>query len=412
MYHLKNFLGNRFEKISSIIENECNQMNDYVNLIGSANYAFPSVLEAMNTPFNLNPAEGSRGNRFFPLCDNIDALEEIAEKWLQKLFQCDEYASNIEAYSGTQANQIVYQAILEKNDTVIVMASNAGGHVSHHHYLKTFCNVYSYSVDEQEEINYSEIEEQCKKYNPKLLIAGASSYPRNIDYAKLSEICRTYNILLLADISHTVIYIISNRHTSPFGYADFVTFTTHKTTRGIRGGIIMYKKEFLHQINRASFPIVQGAPKFNEILAKTIMLGELISMDIDGYVNNILTISHTFVDVFKNHGLKLYTNGSDSHLILIDLRESSLTGKDGEDLLLAQHILVNRNQLPYDKRNARITSGIRIGILTLATLNMPEDEYRQIATLIASTIAQNRIINKTLVSEIIRPYKIISLQNS
>lgn len=410
MYHLKNFLDNRFEKISAIIENESTQMNDYVNLIGSANYAFPSVLEAMNTPFNLNPAEGSRGNRFFPLCNNIDALEEMAEKWLQKLFHSEEYTSNIEAYSGTQANQIVYQAVLKKNDAVIAMASTAGGHVSHHHYLRTFCDVYSYSVNEQEEINYQEIEDLCKKYNPKLLIAGASSYPRDINYIKLSEICHKYNVLLLADISHTVIYIISNRHTSPFGYADFVTFTTHKTTRGIRGGIIMCKKEYLSQINRASFPIVQGAPKFNEILAKTIMLGELQSIDISKYVDSILTISHTFVDIFKEHGLKLYTNGSDSHLIVIDLRNSALTGKDGEDLLLEQHILVNRNQLPYDKRNAHITSGIRIGILTLATLNMPEDEYREIATLIASTISQNRIIDKTLVSEIIKSYKIISLQ--
>lgn len=408
MYHLKNFLENRFEKISAIISDECAQMNDYINLIGSANYAFPSVLEAMNTPFNLNPAEGSRGKRFFPLCDNIDILEEIAEKRLQKLFNCDEYASNIEAYSGTQANQIVYQAVLKKNETVIAMASDAGGHVSHHHYLKTFCNVYLYSVDEQEEINYNEIEALCEKYNPKLMIAGASSYPRNIDYRKLSKICHKYNTLLLADISHTAIYIISNRHTSPFGYADFITFTTHKTTRGIRGGIIMCKKEFLPQINRAAFPIVQGAPKFNEILAKTIMLEELNAMNIDQYVDNILTISHTFVEIFNAHGLKLYTSGSDSHLIVIDLRESSLTGKEGEDLLLAQHILVNRNQLPFDKKNAHITSGIRLGVLTLATLNMPEDEYRQIAELIALSISQHCIIDQTLVSKIIAPYKIIS----
>lgn len=409
MYHLKNFLGNRFEKISAIIDNEYTQMNDYINLIGSANYAFPSVLEAMNTPFNLNPSEGSRGNRFFPLCDNIDALEEMAEKWLQKLFRCNEYSSNIEAYSGTQANQIVYQAVLKRDDTVIVMASNAGGHVSHHHYLRTFCQVYSYSVNELEEINYEEIEEMCKTYSPKMLVAGASSYPRNIDYIKLADICHKYDVLLLADISHTVIYIMSNRHTSPFGYADFVTFTTHKTTRGIRGGIVMCKKEFLPKINRSSFPVVQGAPKFNEVLAKTIMLGELTSIDIDEYVDKILAISHSFVDIFKEHGLKLYTNGSDSHLIVIDLRKSSLSGKDGEDLLLAQHILANRNQLPDDRRNASITSGIRIGVLTLATLNMPEDEYRQIATLIASTITQNRVIDKTLASNIIKPYQIITL---
>lgn len=407
MYHLRNFLDDKFEKIRSIIDNEYNQMNEYINLIGSANYAFPSVLEAMNTPFNLNPSEGSRRNRFFPLCDDIDELENMAEELLQNLFQCDGYASNIEAYSGTQANQIVYQAILQKNDTVIVMEPNAGGHVSHLHYLKTFCNIYTYSVNELEEIDYEGINELCKKHSPKLLIAGTSSYPRNIDYKKISEICQRYNALLLADISHTAIYIAAKKHPSPFGYADFVTFTTHKTTRGIRGGIVMCKKEFISKINRATFPIVQGAPKFNEVLAKTIMLAELTSIDITEYTNRILKISQAFVDVFREQGLKLYTNGSDSHLVVIDLRNSSLSGKEGEDLLLKQHILVNRNQLPNDTRNTNITSGIRIGILTLATLNMPEFEYNQIAALIASTISQKRIINSTLASDIIKQYKVI-----
>jgi len=180
---------------------------------------------------------------------------------------------------------------------------------------------------------------------------------------------------LLADISHTAIYIAANRHISPFGYADFVTFTTHKTTRGIRGGIVMCKKEFISKINRATFPIVQGAPKFNEVLAKTIMLGELDLININEYVDKILKISSTFINILKEQGLKLYTNGSDSHLILVDLRVSSFTGKEAEELLLKQHILVNRNQLPNDRRGANITSGIRIGILTLATLNMPENEY-------------------------------------
>ena len=275
MYHLENFLGDKFEKIRSIIDNEYIQMNEYINLIGSANYAFPSVLEAMNTPFNLNPSEGNRGNRFFPLCDDIDALENMAEELLQELFHCEDYASNIEAYSGTQANQIVYQSVLKMNDTVIVMAPKAGGHVSHFHYLKTFCNIYTYSVNDLEEIDYDEIDQLCRNYRPKLLIAGTSSYPRNIDYKKISSICKRNNVLLLADISHTAIYIAANKHISPFGYADFVTFTTHKTTRGIRGGIVMCKKEFISKIDHATFPIVQGAPKFNEILAKTVMLAEL-----------------------------------------------------------------------------------------------------------------------------------------
>ena len=408
LYHLRNFLEGRFEKIQSIIDNEYTQMNEYINLIGSANYAFPSVLEALNTPFNLNPSEGSRSDRFFPLCHDIDELENMAEEWLKILFKCNDYVSNIEAYSGTQANQIVYQSILEKDDSVIVMATNAGGHVSHLHYLKTFCNVYTYGVNKSENIDYDEIETLCKTYSPKLLIAGTSSYPRVIDYQKISEICQKYSVLLLADISHTAIYIAAQKHISPFGYADFVTFTTHKTTRGIRGGIVMCRKEYISKINRATFPIVQGAPKFNEILAKTIMLAELNSMNINEYVNRILKISKIFVDEFLTQGLKLYTNGSDSHLVVIDLRKSTLSGKEGEDLLLNQHILVNRNQLPNDKRRANITSGIRIGILTLATLNLSNDDCKQLAKLIACTIKQKRIINTTIAKDIIKPYKVIN----
>ena len=407
MYHLRRFLGGKFDRIQAIIDNEYVQMNEYVNLIGSANYAFPTVLEAMNTPFNLNPSEGSRGRRYFPLCDDIDTLETLADEWLSKLFHCTGYSSNIEPYSGTQANQIVYQAVLEKNDTVIAMASNAGGHVSHYHYLKTFCNIYTYSVDKNEELDYEAIEELCRKHSPKLLIAGASSYPRNIDYIKLSDICKKYQTYLLADISHTAIYIATSRHTSPFGYADFVTFTTHKTTRGIRGGIVMCKNEFISKINRATFPIVQGAPKFNEILAKVVMLGELLETDLESYVDCILNISNEFVDVFKKNGLKLYTDGTDSHLILIDLRNSHYSGKDCEDLLLKQNILVNRNQLPDDARNALNTSGIRIGVLTLATLGMPQNEYKQIASLIATTITEQRVISTTLAREIITHYKLI-----
>ena len=408
MYHLRNFLDDKFDRVRAIVDNEYSQMNEYVNLIGSANYAFPSVLEALNTPFNLNPSEGSRGDRYFPLCDGIDALEDLAEELLQKLFHCTGYASNIEAYSGTQANQIVYQAILKPNDTVLVMAPNAGGHVSHYHYLKTFCNIYTYSINEVQEIDYAEIAQLCRTKRPQLLIAGASSYPRNIDYIKLAEICHRYNTLLLADISHTVIYVATNRHTSPFGYADFITFTTHKTTRGIRGGIVMCKEEYISKINRATFPIVQGAPKFNEVLAKTVMLAELDSIDIDEYVDKILKISNSFVNIFKDNGLKLYTNGSDSHLVLIDLRENSLTGKEAEELLLKQHILVNRNQLPNEQRKASITSGVRIGILTLATLDMPEEQYRQLASLIASTINSKHTVDCTLACEIIKPYRIIS----
>lgn len=407
MYNLKNFLGSNHTRISTIIQNEYQQMNTYVNLIGSANYAFPSVLKALNTPFNLNPSEGSRGKRYFPQCDDIDELETIAEEILQNLFRCPDYYCNIEPYSGTQANQIVYQAILKPDDNVVVMSPDAGGHVSHCYYLKTFCNVFFYTVTANEDIDYSQIDALCKCKKPKLLIAGASSYPRSINYPQIYSICQKYNTLLLADISHTAIYIAAQNHTSPFGYADFVTFTTHKTTRGIRGGIVMCKKQYRSCLEHAVFPIVQGAPKFNEILAKTVMLSELASMDIKEYVASIQKISNTFASIFMAKKMKLYTQGTDTHLIMIDLRESQITGRDCEDLLFKQHILVNRNQLPNDKKPPNITSGVRIGILTLATINMLESEYTQIAELIADSIIEKRIIDEELANTIIQSYRIV-----
>lgn len=407
MYNLKKFLGNKHTRIASIVENEYKQMNTYINLIGSANYAFPSVLNALNTPFNLNPSEGSRGKRYFPQCNDIDELETIAEEFLHNIFRCPDYYCNIEPYSGTQANQIVYQAILKPNDNVIVMSPDAGGHVSHYHYLKTFCNVFFYSITEDENINLIQIEELCSRYHPKLLIAGASSYPKRIHYSQIYSICQKYGTLLLADISHMAIYIAAQNHESPFGYADFITFTTHKTTRGIRGGIVMSKEQYRSCIEHAVFPVVQGAPKFNEILAKTVMLSELASMNIKKYVEDILKISNTFTSTLMNKGIKLYTNGTDTHLIMVDLKKSQITGKDCEDLLFKQHILVNRNQLPNDKKPPSITSGIRIGILTLATINMLESEYTQIAELIADTINAKCIIDENLASDIIQSYRII-----
>ena len=406
MYHINNFLDNRFERIRAIVDSEYNNINSYVNLIGSANYAFPSVLHALDTPFNLNPLEGIRGKRFFPMSESIDELSNLGEALVNDLFNTHDYYVNFEPYSGTQANHIVYQAILSEGDTVVAMAASSGGHVSHSLYLKQHYQLIEYSITADEKIDYEAIYDICLKEKPKLLIAGYSSYPRIVDYKLLGNICKKTGTLLLADISHTAIYIMANTHISPFDYADFVTFTTHKTTRGIRGGIVMCKKEYIKAIERSVFPIEQGAPKFNEVLAKIVMLYELKEYDICGYVKKIMCISQRFVDIFNTYGLKLYTSGTDSHLILIDLRNEDITGKQCENLLCQEHILVNRNQLPYDKRNAFDTSGIRLGVLTLASVDMSATDYNSIAEIIAKTVLKRQIIDIESASEIIKKYKI------
>lgn len=408
MYCINHFLDNKFERVKAIVESEYGNINSYVNLIGSANYAFPSVLHALDTPFNLNPLEGSRGKRFFPMSDNIDELSRLGEMLVNRLFNTNNYYVNLEPYSGTQANHIVYQAILSKGDKVVAMSTSSGGHISHGLYIKQYYQLIEYNITQNEDIDYNEIRNICVKNKPKLLIAGFSSYPRSVDYKLLGQICEETGTLLMADISHTAIYIMANTHISPFNYADFVTFTTHKTTRGIRGGIIMCKSEHKKKIDRAIFPIEQGAPKFNEILAKVVMLCELNEMDITDYVNKIMTISKKFVEVFISYGLRIFTSGTDTHLVLIDLRNEDITGKQCEDLLCQEHILVNRNQLPNDQKSAFETSGIRLGVLTLATLNMSAEDYTIIAETIAKTLLQKQVVDKQVVPKIIKKYKVIN----
>ncbi|MBQ9313647.1 MAG: hypothetical protein IJ571_03210 [Ruminococcus sp.] len=408
MYRLNNFLGERFERIQTIIDSEYGNINSYINLIGSANYAFPSVLKALDTPFNLNPLEGSRGKRYFPMSRNIDELNNLGEELLNELFKTQNYYANFEPYSGTQANHIVYQAILSNDDKVLAMSPRSGGHVSHSLYLKQHYNLLEYDITSNEEIDYDVIYKICLLERPKLLIAGYSSYPRAVDYAILGNICKKTGTLLLADISHTAIYIMADTHISPFEHADFVTFTTHKTTRGIRGGIVMCKKKFTNDINRAIFPIEQGAPKFNEVLAKLIMLYELKEIDINEYVNTIMKISQKFVEIFVSYGIKIYTSGTDTHLILIDLRNEEITGQQCESLLCQEHILVNRNQLPNDKRNAFDASGIRLGVLTLATINMSCNDYSSVAEIIAQTVVKKQIVDNSTAIEIMKRYNIVN----
>lgn len=406
MYKVKNFLENKFERINTIIDNEYNTITKYVCMIGSANYPFPSVMDAMSLPFQQNPNEGYRNHRYFPKTENIDELEIYGEELIHRFFNNYEYHSNIEAYSGTQANQIVYNAILEKGDIVLSLDSKAGGHISHQSFLKKYYTLINYNIDCNYDIDYSSIEILCKKYSPKLLIAGYSSYPRQVDYKKIGDICIKYGVYLLADISHTALYIANKNHISPFGYADFITFTTHKTTRGIRGGVVLCKKSFKQKIDSCTFPLVQGAPKFNEILAKVIMFEELLHMDISEYVSKIMDISTLFVEKLRHNNIKMYTDGTDSHLILLDLTDYNITGKYCEELLEKQHILVNRNSIPFDKQSPLITSGIRLGTLCLATLNMSLDDCEILADIIINTIINKEYIDKDIVPNLMSRYKI------
>lgn len=408
MYTINNFLGPRFPRIRAIIDQEYSDLNTYINLIGSANYPFPSVLKALDTPFGLNPSEGSRGHRFFPHCASLDELESLGENLCRSFFQAPNYDVNLEAYSGTQANHAVYQSILRDGDRVLAMASSSGGHVSHNAYVGERWNLSTYSVDEDGVLDYEALRNLSCTIKPKLIIAGCSSYPKKIDYPAISRIAKECGAYLLADISHTALYVATGYHPSPFGYADFVTFTTHKTTRGIRGGVIMNLPEYTPRVNRAIFPLEQGAPKANEILAKVVMFSELREMDSRAYMSRILDASVSFQNFFRKQGFHLFANGSDSHLIVLDLRAFPYSGKHYEELLEESHILVNRNQIPNDPRSPYETSAIRIGVLTLATMAMCKEDQLTIADMISTSINSNTPSSGEAVQLLLSKYRIVA----
>lgn len=357
-------------ELNRIVEYEWLLVEKRINLIGSANYPFLSVLKAQACPFNAVPGEGFRDRRYFPGSDGIDALEDLGENLCRRFFSAgSEYNVSLQPYSGTQANHVVYNAVLKPGDTIMAMELKCGGHVSHHKIIAKYFNLVEYGITDNDLIDYNNIEYLIKKNHPKLLIAGASSYPQPIDYKKLGDICNRYAVMLLADVSHTSLYVASGHHPSPFKHADFVSTSAHKITRGPRGGILLFKNEFKKKIQRSIFPVTQGCPIFSNMLSKVVMFAELLRMDLHLYQKKILDISNIFSGVFLKKGLSLYTGGSNSHLLVVNLLNSNSTGLDCEKRLEQQNVLVNRNQVPNDCLPAHKASGLRLGVLCLASLN-------------------------------------------
>ena len=359
-----------FTEINRIIDYEWLLVKRKINLIGSANYPFPSVLKAQAYPFNAVPGEGSRDRRYFPCNDGINALEELGEALCRQFFDTDqEYNVSLQPYSGTQANQVVYNAVLQPGDTVISMDLKCGGHVSHNKFISKYFNLVKYGIKENDLIDYDNIEHLIKQNRPKLLIAGTSSYPQLIDYKKIGEICDKYNVMMLADVSHTSLYVATGHHPTPFKHADFVSTTCNKLIRGPKGGILIFRSKYKKKIQRSIFPVTQGCPIFSNMLSKVIMFAELLRMDLHPYQKRILNIANIFAEVFLKRGLSLYTGGTNTHLLLVNLSNSKLTGLECERRLEQKNILVNRNQIPNDNRLPHVASGIRLGVLCLATLN-------------------------------------------
>jgi glycine hydroxymethyltransferase len=394
-------------EIYEVIINEIKRQEWTLEMIASENYPSLPVLLTMATPLNNKYAEGYPNKRYYGGCEFVDKAEIIAQERAKKLFNIN-YV-NVQPHSGSQANMAVYFALLEPGDTILSMELSHGGHLSHGakvSFSGKFYNVIHYGVNkETERIDFDLVYKLAIEYKPKMIVAGYSSYPRIVEWEKFREIADKVNAYLMADIAHIAGLIVSNVHPSPKGYAHVITTTTHKTLRGPRGGMILTDdKEISEKINKFVFPGIQGGPFMHIIAAKAVAFGEALKPDFKKYGEQIVKNSKALAQSLMEEGLKLVTNGTDNHLVLVDLRNLNITGKDAEKLLEEVGITVNKNTIPFDPQKPTITSGIRIGTPILTTRGMKEEELKIVGKIIAKVLKnpdeKTKIWAKGLVREL------------
>lgn len=368
-------------RIHEILDKEVDRQATTIELIASENFASNSVMELSGSVFTNKYAEGYPGKRYYNGCEHMDEIEALAVDELCKLFKCN-YA-NVQPHCGANANTAVYQAFLKPGDTILGMDLASGGHLSHGSPPNISGKVYSacsYKVKADGYLDYDEIEQMCKDYRPKMIVAGASAYPRQINWEVFRKLADKYGALLLVDMAHYSGLIAGGAYESPLAYADVVTSTTHKTLRGPRGGIILWNnKEYTRRINSAIFPGTQGGPLMHQIAAKAQCFIEANTPEFKDYAKQVVKNAKAMCAVFKDKGFKCLTNGTDSHIILLDLSDSKYSGREAADLLEENGITVNKNGVPNDPRSFVETSGIRIGTAAETTRGHDEQWFKELA---------------------------------
>lgn len=387
---------NTIEKIDpevwASIQRESQRQEEQIELIASENYTSPAVLQAQGSILTNKYAEGYPGKRYYGGCEYVDEVETLAKERAKKLF-CEpcgvEMAVNVQPHSGAQANMGVFFALLNPGDTVMGMSLAEGGHLSHGMKLNMsgkWFNVVSYGLNEKEAIDYDALEKLALEHKPKLIIAGASAYSLHIDFKRFAEIAKKVDAYFMVDMAHHAGLIAAGVYPSPFPYADIVTTTTHKTLRGPRGGMIFCKLELEKQINTAMFPGIQGGPLMHVIAGKAIALHEALQPEYKEYQKQVIKNAAVFADELQKRGLRIVSGGTQSHVMLVDLRSKNITGKEAETVLHDVGITVNKNSIPNDPQKPFVTSGIRIGSPAMTTRGMKEEEAREIASLIADVL--------------------------
>jgi len=375
-------------EVMSIIEEEIERQNKHIELIASENFVSKAVLEAMGSQLTNKYAEGYPSKRYYGGCEVVDKVEELAIERMKKLFNAEH--ANVQPHSGSNANLGVYFALLKPGDKVLGMNLSQGGHLTHGSPVNisgAYFNFAAYGVDKDtERINYEEVREIALKEKPKLIVAGASAYPREIDFKKFKEISDEVGAYLMVDMAHIAGLVAAGLHQSPVPYADFVTTTTHKTLRGPRAGAILCKAEYAKLIDKAIFPGIQGGPLMHVIAAKAVAFGEALQDSFKDYQAQVVKNAKALAQGLIEKNYRLVSGGTDNHLILIDVRNKNLNGKTAEKMLNDIGIATNKNTIPFDPESPFITSGIRIGTAAMTTRGMKESEMFEIAELISETL--------------------------
>lgn len=376
------------EEIYSLVEKELEREQDGIELIASENFASEAVMEAMGSYLTNKYAEGYPSKRYYGGCQVVDEVEELARERAKKLFGAEH--ANVQPHSGSQANMAVYFTILQPGDTVLGMNLSHGGHLTHGsavNFSGRLYNFVSYGVNkETERIDYEEVRRLALEYKPKLIVAGASAYSRIIDFKKLKEICDEVEAYFMVDMAHIAGLVATGAHPSPVPYADFVTSTTHKTLRGPRGGLILCKEKYAKALDKNIFPGIQGGPLMHTIAAKAVCFKEALQPEFKEYIDRVVKNCKVLAEELVKYDFKLVSNGSDNHLILIDLNNKDITGKDAEKRLDSIGITVNKNTVPNETKSPFVTSGIRIGTAAVTTRGFDEEDMKEVAALINDAI--------------------------
>ena len=378
------YLMEQDEQVYKVIQDELKRQRTKIELIASENFVSEAVMEAQGSVLTNKYAEGYPGKRYYGGCEHVDVVEDLARDRAKQIFGAEHV--NVQPHSGAQANMAVYFTVLEPGDTVLGMNLSHGGHLTHGspvNFSGVLYNFVEYGVDQEtHRINYEDVREKALEHKPKLIVAGASAYPREIDFKKFKEIADEVGALFMVDMAHIAGLVAAGLHPNPVPYADFVTTTTHKTLRGPRGGMILCKEEYAKKIDKSIFPGIQGGPLMHVIAAKAVALGEVLQDSFKDYAKNIVANANALAEALKEEGFELVSNGTDNHLLLVDVRKVNLTGKVAEHILDEVGITVNKNTIPFDTESPFVTSGIRIGTAAVTSRGFTQEDMQEIASII------------------------------